>query len=156
MADNSVLRVNPVEEQADYRRAVADILLAIQQERGVTHIEIAEKIGVSLGTISNAANKKSDLCSIYLKRLGQAYGGHHLNPYLALFGVRAEPLEAGNEADVLPFVAKVNLKIAEARSPGSKGGPRETHCEKLGYLPDLKELQREISALICKIEGLAA
>jgi hypothetical protein len=55
--------------------------------------------------------------------------------------------------DVLPFIAKANLKIAEARDPASPGGTRETLPERAGYLPELRLLQRELGALICQIEG---
>lgn len=152
MSDANVLRVNTVEEQADYRKAVAEILRRIQSENGRTLLEIAEKIDVSLGTISNAANKKSDLCAVYLRRLGQVYGPHTLDPYLKLIGGRAVPLEVSAERDILPAIARVNLKVVEARDPASPGGVRETPCEKAGYLPDLRQLRVELDALIHQIE----
>ena len=54
------------------------------------------------------------------------------------------------------MIARANYKIAEARAPGSDGGVVETHREKLRYLPDLKELQTDLAALIVEIEALAA
>ena len=151
----TVLRVNSVEEQAGYRNAVASIITTIQHCAKKTLIEVAEEIDVSLGTISNAANKKSDLCATYLMRLGQVYGAAYLNPYLALFGAQAQPLEANRQADILPFIARVNLKIAEARDPQGPGGQTEVPQEKHGYLPDLKAVQREIGHLIHEIETAA-
>lgn len=156
MPATKVLRVNAVEEQAHYRDAVAEIILDIQRETGNTHILIAEAIDVSLGTISNAANKKSDLNPIYLKRLGEVYGPHFLDPYLALFGARAVPLHRDNVRDILPLLTRASLRVAEARDPKSPGGERELHTEQLGYLGDLKTAQRELEALICRIEELAA
>lgn len=155
MKKYSVLRVNSVEETARTREAVARVVLNIQNEYGVTLHEIAEAIDVSLGTISNAANKKADLSSIYRDRLALVFGGHVLNPIAERFGSHIVPLH-GREGDILPLVARVNFKIAEARSPKSDGGARETHRERLGYLSDLRELQRDLAALIVEIEGLAA
>lgn len=152
----NVLRANPVEETMRYRNAVAQILLDIQQERGLTLHEIAETIGVSLGTISNAANKKSDLSVTYLNRLGECFGPEMLNPYAALSGGRMVPLDAKSGADILRLIAKVNLRIATARDPASPGGVREIHSERLEYLPDLLALQRELEAEIQEIRELAA
>jgi hypothetical protein len=156
MASSNVLRVNTVEEQTGYRNAVAQILLDIQRETGATHIEIAEAVDVSLGTISNAANKKTDLNATYLSRLGRKYGAHFLDPYLALFGARSVPLDRGSIRDILPLIQRAGLKIAEARDKDGPGGERELHTEKLGYLPELKRLQAEMAKLVCEIEALAA
>lgn len=152
MADPSVLRVNRVEEQADYSEAIAEILRRILADFETTLLEIAEKIDVSLGTISNAFNKKAILNPIYLKRLGQVYGVHALDPYAALIGGRVVPLEAEGAADVLPVITLASHRIATARSPSSPGGHVETLREQLGYLPELRRLQREVDALICRIE----
>lgn len=150
----NVLRVNAVEEQQDERSAIVRILLDIQREEGVTLLEIAEKIDVSLGTISNAANKKTDLCRTYLKRLGKVFGGHYLDPFHELYGIRSVPLRPGNVCDIAPLLARASLKIAEARDPQSNGGGRETHQEMLGYLPELERLQAELSNTICAIHEL--
>lgn len=152
----NVLRVNSVEEQAAYREAVAEILRRIQVQHSVTLLEIAERVDVSLGTISNAANKKTDLCATYLNRLGKRFGTDMLDPYAALSGGRMVPLDPTPQRDILPFVGRVNLKIAEARDPQSPGGAREIHTEQKAYLPDLRALQRELGALICQIEDVAA
>lgn len=156
MSASNCLRVNCAEETELYRKAVSRILAALQVERGVTLVDIAEEISVSLGTISNAANKRNDLGATYLKRIGQAYGAHTLDPYLALFGARGVPLQSENVRDILPLIARAGLKVAEARDRDSPGGEREIHTERLGYLPTLKELQRELESVICEIEKLAA
>jgi hypothetical protein len=59
-------------------------------------------------------------------------------------------------ADILPMLTRASCKIAEARDPASPTGPRETHGERLGYLPELKRLHRELGKAICEVEGLAA
>lgn len=151
----NVLRVNSVEETTRTRNAIARVILNIQQEYDVTLAQIAEAIDVSLGTISNAANKKADLSSIYRDRLAMVFGGHVLNPIAERFGSHIVPLH-GRDGDILPLIARVNLKIAEARCPGSPGGIAEVHTERLGYLPDLRDLQRDLGALIVEIERIAA
>jgi hypothetical protein len=65
MNARNVLHVNAVEETAAYRSAVAEILRRVQSGEGLTLLEISERIDVSLGTISNAANKKADLSPTY-------------------------------------------------------------------------------------------
>lgn len=151
----NVLRVNAVEEQSRYRAAVSTVLVNIQHEYGVTLHEIAEAIDVSLGTISNAANKKCDLSSIYRDRLAFVFGGHVLNPIAAMHGSQIVPLH-GRDGDILPLVTRTAMHIAEARCPNSDGGTVETHREKLKYLPDLKRLQADLAALVVEIEGIAA
>lgn len=154
MSASNVLRVNSVEEQSAYRGAVARILLDIQRDHEVTLHDISERIDCSLGTISNASNKKTDLNPLYLARLGKVYGGHHLDPYHALYATRGIPLEATNVRDILPFLARAMSVIADARDPASLGGGRETHREKLDYLPELERLQAELGKTICDIRAL--
>lgn len=151
----NVLRVNSVEETERCRSAIARVILNIQQEYGLTHQQIAEAIDVSLGTISNAANKKADLSSIYRDRLAKVFGGHVLNPVAALHGSQIVPLH-GREGDVLPLLTRASMKIAEARCPSSDGGTVETHREKLAYLPVIEKLQADLAALAVEIRGLAA
>jgi transcriptional regulator with XRE-family HTH domain len=145
----NVLRV-PIDGDA-YRCAVATIIEDIEAT-GKTLIDIAEDIKVSLGTISNAKNKKADLCAAYLARLGQVYGGSFLNPYFALFQSQAAPMQRRRTKDILPVVTRVAHKIACARDPDGPGGVVEVPQEKRGYLRDLKELQHETGCLISEIE----
>lgn len=150
---SKVLRVNAVEETASYREAVAEILRNVQNDHRVTLQEISETIDVSLGTVSNAANKKTDLNAIYLKRLGDAYGPHTLDPYARLIGGRVVPMEREGEGDILPMLLSAGCLIATARTDSSPGGKAEVLQEKLGYLPDLRRLRRQADALIASIEA---
>lgn len=157
MAANSsnVLRVNSVEEQTDYRNAVARVLLNIQRDSGNTLQEISEAIDVSLGTISNAANKRTDLSPIYLQRLGKRYGPSALDPIARLSGGRIVPLVA-EEKDALPSLSASIHRIAVAQSPDSPGGVTITHSELLAMLPDLRAAVACINSLIVKAERIAA
>lgn len=154
MPNGNVLRVNAVEERDRYRAAVSRVLLDIQRDEGVTLCEIADTIDVSLGTVSNAANRKADLSPTYLTRIGQKFGGHYLDPVHALYNTRGIPLEVDGINDLLPFIMRAGMEIAEARDAGSHGGPRETHREKLAYLPTLERLQAELGKVICDIRAL--
>lgn len=156
MPADSVLRVNAAEEREDYRSAVAMVITGIQAETGATHIDIAEKIGVSLGTISNAANKKTDLCHTYLDRLGNAYGCHVLNPIAKRTGARMVPLDPDETIDALPSTTAAIHKLAVARSPNSPGGDRILHRELLNMEPEIDAAIRALTALKCRCEKVRA
>lgn len=151
----NVLRVNAVEEQAAYRSAISRILLNIQHDYGCTLQDIAEAIDVSLGTISNAANRKCDLSPIYQQRLGKVFGPGILDPIARLYGGRSVACDAA-EIDALPPLSASIHKIAVARSPDSPGGVAETHGELLAMLPELRAAQSAIAAMIRKAERIAA
>ena len=152
-----VLRVNLVEEETLYRDAVHEVIRCILADKpGRTMIDIGEQIGAEVKTISNAFNKKHNLSQVFLTRMGQVFGVHCLDPVAKLSGGRMIPLEAGNVSDILPLLARASLKIAEARDPASPAGPRETHSERLGYLPELVRLQAELAKAICSIHELRA
>lgn len=158
---HSRLRVNPVLETAHYRRAVATIIRDIQRDCGKNDapldlIDIAEAIGVSLGTISNAVNEKSDLNAIYLMRLGRRYGGAYLNPYLKLGDIQAAPLDGSIEADILPLLTALTHKVACARDPDGPGGVVEVPQERSAYLPDLKRVNKATGRLAKQIEEALA
>jgi hypothetical protein len=121
-------------------------------EHETTLIQIAESVDVTVQTISNALNKKHVLSDICKNRLALKYGAHVLDPFAALAGARYVPLDPKDGNDVLPFVSRVALSVAEARDPKSPGGAREVLQEKLGYLPQLRSLRRELDVLICEIE----
>lgn len=156
MTQCNVLRVNAVEEREEYRDSVAEILRLVQSDHNVTLLEISEAIDVSLGTISNAANKKADLSPTFLLRLGKRYGAYVLDPWLRSIGARTAPVAASECDDVLPIINMAAYRVAEARSPASEGGTTETLREQLNYLPDLRRLHREIGSLIIRVENRRA
>jgi transcriptional regulator with XRE-family HTH domain len=150
VAEFNGLRVNPVEEQTAFRNAVARVLTCIQAETGDTLLDIAERIGVSLGTVSNAANKKNDLCRTFINRIGKYYGGHALDPIHALYGGRFVPLEADESDDALPTTTAAIYKLAVAKSPNSPGGERITHTELLAMEMDIDAAIRSLTHLKLK------
>ena len=146
-----VLHVNAAEETARYRNAVANILIDIQREYNTTLHEIAEAIGVSLGTMSNAANKKADLSPTYLTRLGQAFGTHILDPWAATTGGRMVPLEP-EDSDPMPALAALLYAMCRAKEFGAE----RDHRVKLAMVPDLKAAQAAITSLLIEAERIAA
>lgn len=151
----NVLRPNAAAETEDYRTAISRIILDIQRDTGETILEIADRIDISTGTLSNALNKRNDLSAVYLRRLGVAYGSHYLNPFAALYGAKHMPLEALDEDALPPLSASVH-RLAVAQSPDSPGGPKIVHSELLDMLPDLRAAQRALSHLIARAERIAA
>jgi hypothetical protein len=156
MNAHSVLHVNTIEETAAYRRAVATIIRDIQRDTEKDLVQIAESIDVSLGTISNAVNEKSDLNAIYLSRLGKRFGGAYLNPYLRMADVQASPLDGSMEADILPLLTALTHKVAMARDPAGPGGSAEVPQERAAYLGDLKTVNKATGKLAKQIEEALA
>lgn len=140
-------------EQDQYRKAVAQIIGDIQRATKLDMCLIADAIEVDKKTILNAFNKRSDLGAIYLKRLGCKFGGAFLNPYLALIGIQATPIDPKAARDILPLATKVSHKVACARDPAGPGGAVEVPQERAAYLPDLKQLHHEAGCLIPQIEA---
>ena len=139
-----------------YRSAVATIIENIERAEGASLLDIAESIDASRDTVSDAKYGKTTLNPVHLARLGHLYGAGFLNPYLALFGAQAAPIEPTRDIDVLPAFTLVSAKIAHARSEGSPGGKAEVPQEKAEYLPDLKAALRDGAHLVREIERTLA
>lgn len=151
---NNVLRVNSREETEALRRAVSRIICDIQRDNGLTDIDLAEAIDVSVGTISNARNMRNDLNAVYLARLGKRFGPASLDPYHALYEGRGVPLEASCDTDALPSTAAAVHKLAVVMAPDSPGGIAITHGELLDILPDIKAALRALSVLEQRAEQI--
>lgn len=138
-------------DASGYRSAVTTIIRDIERT-GATLLDIAESIDASRDTVSDAKYGKTTLNAVHLARLGQVYGAGFLNPYFALFGAQAAPMEKKQSVDVLPIFTRISMKIAEARDPQGLGGASEVPQERSAYLSDLKEAVREGGCLIAEIE----
>jgi hypothetical protein len=138
-------------DASGYRSAVATIIRDIERT-GATLLDIAENIDASRDTVSDAKYGKTTLNAVHLARLGQKYGAGFLNPYFALFGAQAAPMERKQSTDVLPIITRLSMQIAEARDPAGLGGAAEVPQERSAYLPILKEAVREGGCLVAEIE----
>jgi transcriptional regulator with XRE-family HTH domain len=135
----NVLRVNEVEEATQYADAVRAVLLNIQRELDKTLVDIAEEIGVTVGTVSNWANRRGTPNAIFLQRLEKQYGIGTLNPIDALTGARRIPLSIAGTESALPALAALLNKLASVKNV------IPNHQELLEMLP---ELSRVASAVV--------
>lgn len=155
MADNNVMLPLDLPTQKSLRKAVAKIIRRVQLEHGLTDEELADELKVSVGTVRNARNEACDLNAATIARIGARFGAEVLDPYAALYGARNVPLDAA-ETDALPSLSGAVHRLAVAQSPNSRGGSKLLHDELLEMLPELREAQRAINALICRAERIAA
>lgn len=155
MASPNVLLPIALPTQKSLRKAVAQIIRAVQLEHELTDDDLADEVGISVGTVRNARNAATDLNAATIAKIGAKYGAEVLDPYAALYGARNVPLEAHHD-DALPSLTGAVHRLAVAQSPASPSGPNLDHQELLDMLPDLKAAQRAINALVCRAEKLAA
>lgn len=155
MTSNNVLLPIAMPTRNSLRKAVAQIIRRVQLERDVNDEDLAETLGISVGTVHNARNEKTDLNAATIARIGACFGSEALDPYAALYGARNVPLDA-KDADALPSLSGAVHRLAVAQSPASAGGSKVLHSELLEMLPELREAQRAINALICRAERIAA
>lgn len=102
MAGNraEVLPLYDPPRQKAYRSAIAKIIRNIKSARDLTNVELAEEIGCSAETISNAENENNDLSAVTFLRLGYYFGEDALAPALELFRrSHAEPKSLGERLD---------------------------------------------------------
>lgn len=68
-----------------YRDKVAEIVLDIRREYGLTQEDLAERLGVSESTIANAEKRQGNLDAVTMLNLGTLFGGaERLRPIIAL------------------------------------------------------------------------
>lgn len=131
MANRTRLHVNEAEEQAELMAAISQIIVRVQQETDQTLIDIAETIGCTVVTISNAVNRKSVLSLPYVLRIGKAYGGDRINPVIELIGGHFAPNKPEVDPAVLEAAAELISWYGRSTHPASPGGATITHVELL-------------------------
>jgi hypothetical protein len=73
--------------QSSFREAVRETIAALQN--GGTDQDMADAWGVSSSTVENARNRKHDLTSLPMLKIGEQFGPSALDTILALIGARA-------------------------------------------------------------------
>lgn len=136
----------------EYRSAVAKIISDIESATGDTLTDIAENIGVTRETVSNAKNGKVTLTAIYLERLGRKYGAAFLNPWLARMDAQAAPIQRKRLRDILPMLTGLSFQFAKDRDPDGPGGSTEVPQERRARLPLMKQVQHELGCQIAATE----
>lgn len=152
---NNVLLPMAMPTQKSLRAAVAKIIRSVQADHDLTDEELADEVGISVGTVRNARNEVTDLNAASIARIGARWGAERLDPYAALYGARNVPLTTSDE-DALPSMTAAVHRLAVAQSTASPGGKSITHCELAEMIPDLRAAQAAINALIVRAERLAA
>jgi len=140
----------------NYRNAVAEIIRKIQLTSDLTDLDLAERIGCSVGTIRNARNEQADLGAIWLAKIEAEFGPGSIDPYLRLGGSRSVPIDPDENADALPATTAAVHYLASAMSPNSPGGSTITHQELLSLEPYLDAAIKALSALKCRAEKVRA
>lgn len=160
MADNSsnVLLPMALPTRNVLRKALADIIRALQSRHSLTDEQLAAELHVSAGTIANVRNERTDLNQETIAKIGARFGVETLDPWSACFGGRNVPREHTEGRVSLSAVTGGLHKLSLATDPESKGGEAITHCELADMLPDLKAGQRLFNSLIARAEklGIAA
>lgn len=87
-----VLPLDDCPRQKSYRNAVARCIRQIKAKANLSNIELAEEVGCSAETISNAENENNDLSGVTLMRIAYRFGEEAIAPVRELYLRRyAEP-----------------------------------------------------------------
>ena len=108
MADCNVLLPFLAPTTKSLREAVRNIILDIQRDTGETDHETAERLGISIGTLRNARDRKNDLGSLTIAKIGHEYGEEAVEPYHALYARigRAEGLPITELAEAVAALSR--------------------------------------------------
>lgn len=155
MTDNNVLLPMRLPTQKALRGAVANIIRDIQRSHSETDQCTADRLGISVGTIRNARDEKTDLNALTIARIGAVYGAACLDPYNHLYGATAAPISS-DATDPLCLMAKAVSSICEMRCPNGPGGVVEMPKERLDALPTLRAARASLDSYIASIETLRA
>lgn len=136
------------------REALAGIIRTIQSEHSLTDEQLASELHVSVGTIANVRNERTDLNQETIAKIGARFGPESLDPWSACFGGRNVPRETTDERVSLTAITGGLHKLSQATEPSSPGGHAITHCELADMLPDLRAMQRLTNSLIARAETL--
>lgn len=158
MPSNNVLLPMALPTRNVLRKALADIVRAVQSQHGLTDEQLAGELHVSPGTIANVRNERTDLNQETIAKLGARFGVETLDPWSACFGGRNVPREASDARISLTAITGGLHKLSVATDPGSEGGETVTHHELAGMVPEIKEMQRLANSLLARAErlGIAA
>jgi transcriptional regulator with XRE-family HTH domain len=156
MSPGSVLACRPLPTSKSYQDAVAKIVRRLKLQHGLSDQELADRIGVSRGTIRNADGCKGDLGAVALLRIEHTFGSGEIDLAFELAGSTACPVDLGNEGqdDLLPLLSALMMMIATARSPQSPGGRAETHTEQLAMETLLLDTRRGLNRRLAHLRQI--
>jgi transcriptional regulator with XRE-family HTH domain len=132
-----------------YRDAVSAIVSRIQRAHALSDSQLAKRVGCSAGTIKNARTGATNIDAVTLANIERVFGPGAIDPFLALGGVRALPLEATAQ-ELHPTLAIVEAlhRLIETQATDSDGGSKITSRELLSILKELRDARSAFDALI--------
>lgn len=139
--------------QKTYRERVAKIIRRLKADNDLSNRDLADRIGCSDETISNAENERGDMKALLLLAIEHEFGAGTIDPVRELSNVRGVPIGAVCDSDPLPSLTAAVHKIAESRSPDSPGGEKTLRGEAMAMLAELRKAQASINWLIAFAEG---
>jgi len=106
LSPHNVLRPDRPLTQTSMREAISGIIRTIQLETNESDQDMADRLGVSSGTVGNARNGKGDLNALTILKVGAVYGVERIDPLMHLVGGKAAPVDAVCTSDrELPIAA---------------------------------------------------
>lgn len=81
----NVLPLSDPPRQKSYRAAVARCIRNLKAKENLSNVELAEEIGCSGETISNAENENNDLNAVTLLRIAYRFGEEAISPIRDLY-----------------------------------------------------------------------
>lgn len=123
--------------QSSYRQAVSETVRGLQSDD--TDQDMADRWGVSDGTVMNARNRNHDLSGLNLLKLGERFRGEGLNTILALIKMKAvdETAIAIDAADIPCEVAECVPELIKALHDGNVSGEDIHKLDKAGVIDTL-------------------
>ncbi|API58080.1 hypothetical protein BSL82_01190 [Tardibacter chloracetimidivorans] len=126
----------------------------VQFEHRLTDEDLADRVGVSPGTIKNARGLKGNLDTVTLLSFEHEFGPGTIDPAIAPSGSRAVPQHATcntDGCDLLPVLSAAHA-IAEAKEGDSDGGSDLTHQELVEIAPVLRRARAKLDNLIARAD----
>lgn len=151
MTQHKVLRRSGRPTQFSYQTAVHKIIQTVGD--GLTDVELADRLGCHKGTISNARNKKGNLCAVTLANVGHEFGPEALAPFMALFDCIAVPRHsaAANDLATIASLSHVAGDWAQRLADGHR-----CHNDTRAIADALKPLLTALTAIVKEAEAEAA
>ena len=151
MTIGKVLRRAPRPTDSSYRDAVKKIIANV--DRGLTDQDLADRLGCSAGTISNARNMKGKLCAVTLANIGAEIGPEALEPFAALFDCIVIPRQsqAANDFATIAQLSHVAGEWVDRLRDGNRC-PKDTAA----LADKLKPLLTALTAVVNEAEQAEA
>lgn len=147
MSGNKSLARRGRPTQSAYQDAVRQIILNIGKD--LTDQELADKLGVSSGTISNARNRKGNLCAVTMAQIGHEFGPEAIEPFTALFDAIAVPRnsKAANDLTTIAGLSHLTGDWVERLRDGVR-----CHNDTIVLAEKLKPLLTNLTAIVEEAE----